>query len=151
MQAEPSTDRGADPNEGRQRRRFQLFRGKSGPSQEQEEDLRDFRSIRRWYRNDLHVPLEGLPRWSELEQIRLTRHAFVHNLGRYSEQYIRGPLPQPPRVDDFPGSILPGDDVGRFEWEDLVDEVLLPLNEDLILQYLEAIDESSVLIRTRLP
>lgn len=150
MQVEPSMNRGTDGDEARQRRWFQLFRGESQQSREQEEELRDFRSIRRWYRNDLHVPLEDLPKWSELEQIRLTRHAFVHNLGRYSEQYVRGPLPQAPRIEDFPGSYQPGEEVGNFDWEDLVDEVLLPLSEDLVLFYLETIDESSVLIRTRL-
>lgn len=64
---------------------------------------RDFNHLRRRYATMLNIPLtaENIPRWVEVEDIQLVRHAIVHNQGFYTNTYARRPNARPPRENAF--------------------------------------------------
>ncbi len=111
----------------------------------------DFKSIRRWYADQLRIDLTLITDWSHVEQMRLTRHAIVHNRGLYTEGYISGPARIPPRDVDWPGSPLPGDPPIPWSWSwDELYEALLPIDLGLTCHYLDVLGVAATETRAAL-
>jgi hypothetical protein len=78
-----------------------------------------FDHLRKRYKDWLNLPLPSVIGWNNVEQLRLTRNAIVHNLGLYTKRYLAGPAPRRPTPNVF----------GLSDDASLVNHELIPLDE----------------------
>lgn len=104
----------------------------------------DFGQLRRHYKQMLGLPLEegSVPGWAEVENIRLVRHAIIHNQGLYTEKYAARPTAL--RADPEQGF-----GVAR-EPEGWVDRQPIPLDTTYVRESLDLLLETARFVRQKL-
>lgn len=108
---------------------------------------RDMTRVRTRFRDWFEIDLSEVPGWNEVEQLRRLRNAVVHNLGLYTDEYLKGPTPRRPTRHLFG----PPESAGPEELAPYaVDKELIPLDEEYTVETLRIVSHFATEIRRRL-
>jgi hypothetical protein len=83
-------------------------------------------SIRQRYRDFMAIKLTDLPSWEAVAHAHQLRNALVHNLGQYTQDYLKTKMARRPQDEDTDGVMH------RYPDDELIDQATIPLSEEFV-------------------